>query len=82
MAECLTLDDLTHMVCTDRPAFSITPETVKKLFCLSKMTVLVENDEKGPYNLQKMNQVEFLEFLGRLAHARFMGTDMHLLSLD
>jgi hypothetical protein len=61
-------NDAQKMACIDC-ALGISEPDVKQCFGLSKMTVY----DEGRYgaNYTKMLFVEFLEFIGRLAHSKF-----------
>ena len=46
------------------------------LFGISKMTVVEDTSEKGVKELEHMRIVELLEFIGRLAIIKFLGTEL------
>jgi len=50
----------------------MTDKEVKACYGMSKMTVIDEEKNKSEYD--KLRFSEFLEFLGRIAHAKFSST--------
>lgn len=40
------------------------------------MTTCFERDKKNIENLSNLEFVEFLEFIGRIAHAKFQGSEL------
>ena len=55
----------------------LTDRTIRKCFYLSKMTV-VDEKRNGDLEYSHLEFVEYLEFIGRLAHHYFEGTSQHL----
>ena len=45
------------------------------LFGLSKQTVVEDNTARGIFQAERLVLVEFLEFIGRLAFFKFLGTE-------
>ena len=56
--------------------------TVKMLFSLSKQTIMNDNTADGQARLLRMTFVEFLEFIGRIAIAKFFNSEMEELPLS
>ena len=75
----LTIDDLFAMFFDCNVTVSI--DQISLVFGMSKQTVVNDNEEKGQAALQKMQFVEFLEFIGRISMVKFLGTEMEELSL-
>ena len=45
-------------------------------FGMCKMTMVMERDKKASPGYLELDFVEFLEFIGRLAHAKFLGSEL------
>ena len=56
--------------------------TVKMLFSLSTQTIMNDNTADGQARLLRMTFVEFLEFIGRIAIAKFFNSEMEELPLS
>ena len=54
---------------------------IREAYALSKMTVLAEHDAKAELAYKKLQYVEFLEFLARIADLFFEGSEMEGLEL-
>ena len=56
----------------------ILPDEAKAVYCygMSKMHVILESSQKHVYD--EMKYVEFLEFLGRCAHLKYLGLDLDI----
>ena len=61
--------DIIYMFCSKND-ISMTDKDVIKAFGMSKMTIVDETDD-GEKKYERLFFVEFLEFLGRLAHYKF-----------
>ena len=51
-------------------------QQVQYCFGMSKMTTCFERDKKNIENLSNLEFVEFLDFIGRIAHAKFQGSEL------
>ena len=48
---------------------------------MSKMTMVTERDKQASPNYMELDQVEFLEMIGRVAHTKFVGSELAELPL-
>ena len=69
----ISYDDVMRFL-TQRCNIKLTEKTLRYCYAMSKMTIVNEEFQKDQYLF--MNFVEFLEMLGRLAHAKFEGTHL------
>ena len=65
----LTPEQLCETIYSHSPNLQVTKSQLYAAFILSKCTVELENDKPEEYT--KVKFVEFLEFIGRIAYARF-----------
>jgi hypothetical protein len=55
---------------------------IAQLFGLSKQTIVEINTQKGMFRANRLDEVEFLEFIGRLAMLKFLGTELEETNLS
>ena len=75
----LSIEDIRIML--KRVEMQFPKKQIQNLFGLSKMTVIADNDDKGQKEYERMNHIEFLEFIGRIAVIRFMGSELENVGL-
>ena len=60
----------------------VTRETVYFAYAMSKQTVVNERDKTQYRNYEKLNFVEFMEFLARVTDLTFKGSELEEIPLD
>ena len=68
----LNMEDCVNLCMREAASLSMSEKDVKIAYAMCKMTVVNEPANYKAYNI--MVFVEFLEFIGRLAHYKFKGT--------
>lgn len=71
----IDIEDVVNM-CTNEANVNISDKDIHFAFGYCHMTVT--NEERSWKNYQSLQMVEFLEFIGRLAHARFKGASAEM----
>lgn len=70
----LNLAEIKEMLVTSD--LKLSKRNIGMLTALSKQTVIEDNIAKGAVLMQNLVFVEFLEFIGRLAVCKFLGTEL------
>lgn len=60
----------------DVPDVGISANQVQYCFGMSKMTTVYEKERKTSSSQTELEFVEFLEMLGRVAHIKFLGSEL------
>jgi hypothetical protein len=60
----------------DDAELSLPKKKIAHLFGLSKQTIIEDNTSRGIFMAERLVLVEFLEFIGRLALLKFLGTEL------
>lgn len=77
----LTPDDVIKMVYEDAE-LDLGIEKIRSAYALSKMTVMVEDDDKDGKRYKKMTFEEFCEFIARCVEMLFKESELEELPLD
>ena len=65
-----------------RADLNLPKRKIAQLFGLSKQTIVEINTQKGMFQAYRLEEVEFLEFIGRLAVLKFHGTELEETNLS
>lgn len=71
----IELDDALKMF-QDVPDIGVSESQVKYCFGMSKMTMVYEKSKTAQSSYLELEYVEFLEMIGRVAHVKFIGSEL------